>query len=125
MERSVDLRIVNLAIYTWAIASKQAHDNSKLLIENYSKNEAECIQRMEALHSSERVMLRLERQYFIDELPQPLARYIRASDNRGCDACWLASWRPKDHPECQAKIDEYFSARQALEEYGLKSDIQR
>jgi hypothetical protein len=51
------------------------------------------------------------------ELPFELVRWFNTQNRSACDQCWISSSGSK-HPECQAKIDEYFSARKALAEYG-------
>jgi hypothetical protein len=102
-------------IATWAIACDTAKDNADLLIKDHMKHHEECARRMRVLGVAEDEMLRLADR---SNLPAPLKRFINANDDRGCSGCWLSSAGPS-HPECAAKIDEWFTSRRLLVQYGL------
>jgi hypothetical protein len=40
----------------------------------------------------------------------------------GCSTCWCTSRVDDTHPECKAKIKEWFEAREVLITFGLKLD---
>jgi hypothetical protein len=74
-----------------------------------------CTPQMAQLYDAEHMLLSLSGR---PDPPEPVANFIAASGDRGCEACWVSSRRMMNHPECQAKIDSYFSARDALQVYG-------
>lgn len=57
-----------------------------------------------------------------DGMPEEILRFAKASSDPGCGHCWLSSKIGGTHPECQAKIKEWFDAREALITFGLKLD---
>jgi hypothetical protein len=74
-----------------------------------------CTPQMARFNNSEQAILSLAGQ---PALPEPLAAFIAADADKGCDRCWLSSDKTRSHPECAAKIRKCFDARAALVAYG-------
>ena len=55
-----------------------------------------------------------------DGMPEEIVRFAKASLDPGCSHCWVSSRVIKTHLDCQAKIREWFDAREALIAFGLK-----
>jgi hypothetical protein len=105
--------LVMQRIQEWATAMDAVKDNTDLLLKDHMKYGGLCAERMRVLGEAEDAMLSLAD---CGDLPASLRRYIRAKDDRACGLCWTSS-SMKEHPECAAKIHEYFSARENLVEY--------
>ena len=104
-------------IIAWGHAHAAVRDNTNLLLKNWEANHELCAHRMKVLEEAENEMLALSGR---TDLPPALVRYINAKDDSGCSQCWYSSRHNLNHPDCQAKIQEYFLAREHLEQFALQ-----
>lgn len=102
----------------WAECHHSADANTTMILAAKTAEESTlvsdiCAAKMVALKNAEKLLFS-----YTDhpDAPEGLKRWARAEADKGCRSCWLSSRIDKQHPECQAKIKEWFAAREALYE---------
>ena len=99
----------------FALAHIDAKDNPKLLCEDYARYRDLCIARMKRIKIADDALFGLKDEA---DLPKLVLNFFEASDDRGCNHCWLST-SPKDqHSECNVKIKRWFKTRDDLISYG-------
>jgi hypothetical protein len=106
---------VQAALRLWATAKRNASENTRLILRDSSDATMRlCAERMKILQEAENVLLTLDGA----DLPEQLVRFKKAEEDRGCCVCWVRSDNSL-HPECRAKINEFFRAQDNLMEFAL------
>lgn len=104
------------AVQEYADAFVAAKDNPTRLIavrssSEYTAASAACVTRMARLQSAEDALFSIASS---SDMPVAAKTFMEADADRGCQGCWLSSSRGRNHSACNAKIDRYFAARDAL-----------
>lgn len=112
-----------LKFIRWAKAKLAVQENSQLLVQKldpveYKKIVMLCDQRFEDLFVAETSIRELED----DRTPPEYRRWLASKSSLPCTHCWVRDIK-LNHPECDRKLGEYFSAEEALYEYVLNDMI--
>ena len=78
-----------------------------------------CKKRMAAIHNATYNVMGLASLH-PNKIPEPVKRFIRATLDNPCDRCWIESNKSKMHPDCLAKIEEWFRAREVLIQFAAE-----
>lgn len=114
---------VNDIIKIWQECHKSAANNPSIQLLPHQNPFQEklisniCITKMDALSNADELLLTIPPDA---EIPPELRKWLEVEKNKeegkqGCGSCWFSSRKDKNHPECEQKIQEYFEARDALE----------
>lgn len=95
----------------WAQACEEASETGQLQIIDPIGTLAECKRRLQLADESEKAILDITQ---TEGAPKELIRYQAAVDDPPCDRCYVSAHPSLRHNACQAKLDEYWAARESL-----------
>jgi hypothetical protein len=106
-------KITEEILKSWYQAHKQAEGNASLLLIDHSMFGVLCGARMNVCSIVDHMLYELDERSECEEL----VRHLKSNKDKGCTSCRLSSFLGKNHPECNEKINEWFSSQKALMEF--------